>query len=119
MRLETIDRGIALSPADAAHVERAVSAALDQYLTSIQLLRVRLLKAGSQVRCKMRAWCGPGPTIVVTSVRPTTGEAIDASVDTLQRAIRRRSGRALKARRPARERRSDSVERGEQHEINN
>lgn len=93
MHLETIDRGIDLGPEDSAHVSRAVRAGLDQYSTIVQLLRVRLLKAGVNVRCKMRAWCGPGPTIVVAEVRPSAGEAIDAAVDTLQRAIRRKRGR--------------------------
>jgi len=99
MRLETIDRGITLTRQDEVHVARALRAALDQYMEAISLVRVRLLKAGADVRCKMRAWCGPGPTIVVASVRPTIGEAVDAAVATLQRAVRRRKGHAVAARR--------------------
>jgi hypothetical protein len=99
MRLETIDRGIALTKKDQAHVSRALQTALDQYMETISLVRVRLLRAGTDVRCKMRAWCGAGPTIVATSVRPTTGDAVDATADTLQRAIRRRTGRMATARR--------------------
>jgi hypothetical protein len=99
MRLETIDRGADLSIRDRARVARSITAALDRYEDRVHRVRVRLFRAGRRmVRCKIRTWFGPGPTIVVSSVCPTIGEAVDEAAETLRQAISRRRGQAGLAR---------------------
>ena len=95
MEYETIDRGIVMDDGNRKHLARAIEAGLNRHAQSIRLVRIRLVPAGSRVRCRMRAWCGPGPTVVVSSARPSIGEAVDSAVATLERAIRRRKERQV------------------------
>jgi hypothetical protein len=95
VRLETIDLGIEMSARERARVVRSLAAALNGYADRMRLVRVRLFRAGRRgmVRCKIRAWHGADPTIVVSAVRPTVEEAVVEAAENLDHAIRRRSGR--------------------------
>lgn len=84
-------------------VRNAVGAAVDRFVDRIGLLRVRAFTASSWLEgCRMRAWCGGGPTIVVEAVAPSSRAAIYAAADLLDGALRRRmSGKRSRRRRGA------------------
>ena len=93
MRLETIDMGLEMSACDRERATRSIRAFLVEHAEAMRLVRIRLYRAGRKgmVRCKLRAWQEAGPTVVVSSVRPTLDEAVAEAAENLERAIDRRA----------------------------
>lgn len=67
---------------------RAFGAAMDRFTDRVRRVRVRLTPTGSHAAtCRVRVWCGHGPTVVVEEQAATAHEAIHAVAATLQRAL--------------------------------
>jgi methylmalonyl-CoA mutase cobalamin-binding subunit len=88
--------GLEMSARERERVARSIRAFLDEHADTMRLVRIRLYRAGHKgmVRCKLRAWQEAGPTVVVSSVRPTLDEAVVEAAENLERAIDRRAAKA-------------------------
>jgi hypothetical protein len=91
MQLEVREFGVSGPGTLERDVRSAVGAAVDRFAGRIRRVRVRAFSASSwQEGCRMRVWCGGGPTIVVEAVAGSRRAAVYAAADLLDGALRRR-----------------------------
>lgn len=101
MHIETRSLGVSRSAALKHDARRALDAALDRFEARVHRVRVRFIGApgGTNVTCRIRAWCGPGPTIVVEANAASFQEAVQTAAECLNRAVQRRWARERSLRR--------------------
>lgn len=110
MQIETRNLGLTDSGQLDLEVARAFGAALDRFDERIRRVRVRLIPAGAhEAACRVRVWCGNGPTVVMEAQAASGNEAIHAVADNLNRALRRRWSTRRSRLRRADDRRSSST----------
>ncbi len=110
MQIETRNLGLTNAEQLDLEVARAFGAALDRFDARVRRVRVRLLPAGThEAACRVRVWCGNGPTVVMEAHAASGNEAIHAVADSLNRALRRRWSTRRSRRRRADDRRSSST----------
>lgn len=110
MQIETRNLGIPGARHLDLEVARAFEAALDRFDERVRRVRVRLVPVGThEAACRVRVWCGHGPTVVMEARAASSNEAIHAVADGLNRALRRRWSARRAGRRRAYVRRSPST----------
>ena len=102
MQIEVRNLGVGDSATLQRQARSALDASLERYGDHVRRVRVRFLTDGAgAATCRVRAWCGKGPTVVLEERGASSAEAVNAVADALHRAlIRRWSVRLSRLRRP-------------------